>query len=264
MIVLLLTNKRLGYEARRLKEEFESRGHHVDHNVPTATPDVVVARQLGLLNSSNLYLALHYHGLGVRVINTPQAAILAKNKYDSGKLFQANNLPVPRTEQLTTIDQIRNFNYPVVVKVLRGSRGHGVYLCHTREQVENKFNGPDPMIIQKYIDARPGQDLRVFVVGDRVIGVMHRQSVDGDFRANISQGGQGQPYTLTPEIENLALTAARVVGLEICGVDLLFDHSGFRVCEINTSPGFKGFDRYCNSNMARVIVDYIEQQCGSL
>jgi RimK family alpha-L-glutamate ligase len=261
MIVLLLTNKRLGYEARRLKEEFESRGHYVDHNVPTATPDVVLARQLGKRNPSNLYLALHYHGIGVRVINTPQSAILAKNKYDSGKLFQANNLPVPRTEELTTIDQIKSFEYPVIVKVLRGSQGHGVYLCHNRKEVESKFNGPDPLIIQEYISACPGEDLRVFVVGGRVVGVMHRQSANGDFRANISQGGRGQSYTLTPEIETLALTASRVVGLEICGVDLLFDHSGFKVCEINASPGFRGFDEFCQSDMARVIVDYIEQKC---
>jgi len=261
MIVLLLTNKKLGYEARQLKAEFESRGHLVDHNIPTATPDIVVARQLGQRNPSNLYLALHYHGLGVRVINTPQAAILAKNKYDSGKLFEANGLPVPWTEELTSVDQLKNFNYPVIVKVLRGSKGNGVYLCHTRDEVEQRFNGADPMIIQEYVDTRPGEDLRVFIVGGRVIGIMHRKSSSGDFRANISQGGTGYPYTLTPEIENLALTAARVVGLEICGVDLLFDQLGFKVCEINASPGFKGFDNFCQSNMAKVIVDYIEQQC---
>lgn len=260
MIVLLLTNKKLGYEARRLKAEFEFRGHQVDHNVPTSTPNVVVARQLGQRNPSNLYLSLHYHGLGVRVINTPQAAILAKNKYDSGKLFEANGLPVPRTEELTSVDQVKNFNYPVIVKVLRGSKGNGVYRCHGRNEVENKFSGADSMIIQEYIDARPGEDLRVFIVGGRVIGVMHRQSIKGDFRANISQGGIGKPYALTPEIENLALTAARVIGLEICGVDLLFDHQGFRVCEINATPGFRGFDEFCQADMAKVIVDYIEQQ----
>jgi RimK family alpha-L-glutamate ligase len=258
MIVLLLTNENLGYEAKHLIKEFVIRGHKVDINKPTATPDVVMARHLGSKIPGNLYLATHYQTMGIPVINTPQSHALAKNKFESGKLFEANNLPVPRTRELTGLNH--DLTYPVVAKVLRGSQGKGVYLCNDEQELEKRFRGPDPMIIQEFINARPGEDLRVFVIGGKVIGVMHRKSLNGDFRANISQGGVGEPYALTPEIESLALTASKTLRMDICGVDLLFDHSGFRLCEINATPGFKGFDKYCGTNMASNIVEYVEQR----
>ena len=257
MIVLLLTNKTLGHEARKLVAAFEQRGHQVDVNVPTATPHMVLARHLGNKNPMNLGLALHYQSMGIPVINTPQSVALAKNKYEAGKLFEANGLPVPHTKELTTLDH--NFSYPLVAKVLRGSQGKGVYLCHTREDLAMASGAHGSMIIQEYIDNRPGEDLRVFVIGGRVVGVMKRKSLDGDFRANISQGGTGEVYPLTPEIETLALNVARIVGLDICGVDLLFAKHGFKVCEVNATPGFKGFDKYCGSTMADLIADYA---CG--
>jgi gamma-F420-2:alpha-L-glutamate ligase len=263
MIILLLTNKTLGHEARKLVQSFVARGHWVMVNTPTETPDIVLARHLGKKNPGNLYLAMHYQSLGIPVVNTPQACALARNKFESGKLFEAHNLPVPKTRELTSIEKTEEFTYPVVTKVLRGSQGKGVYLCNTREEVLERMTGPSPMIVQEYINARPGEDLRVFVIGGKVMGVMHRKSINGDFRANISQGGVGERYELTPEIENLALTAAKIVGLEICGVDLLFDHTGFKICEINATPGFRGFDKYCNTHMATAITEYLEHKvCG--
>ena len=259
MIVLLLTNSPPGHEARKLIAAFAARGHHVDINIPTATPDVVVARHIGTKNPGNLPLALHYQAMGIPVFNTPQSAALAKNKYEAGKLFEANGLPIPRTQELNGLDH--NMPYPLVAKVLRGSQGKGVYLCNNREELETVSQRHGSMIIQEFIDAKPGEDLRVFVLGQRVVGVMHRKSINGDFRANISQGGVGEAYPLTAKIENLALTSARLVGLDICGVDLLFGHNGFMVCEINATPGFRGFDRFCGSSMADLIVDYI---CGQV
>ena len=258
MIVLLLTNQPPGHEARKIIAALESRGHQVDVNIPTGTPNVVVARHIGTKNPGNLPLALHYQAMGIPVINTPQSAALAKNKYEAGKLFAANGLPTPYTQELTTLDH--DMPYPLVAKVLRGSQGKGVYLCTTRAELEQVSRKHGSMIIQEFIDTRPGEDLRVFVIGQRVAGVMHRKSLNGDFRANISQGGVGEAYSLTPEIETLALTAARLIGLDICGVDLLFADTGFKVCEVNATPGFRGFDRYCGSNMAELIADYVCSQ----
>jgi len=255
MIVLLLTNKTLGHEARKLVAAFEARGHQVDVNTPTATPNVVVARHLGSKNPENLPMALHYQSMGIPIINTPQSAALAKNKFEAGKLFAANGLPTPITRELTTLDH--DLPYPLVAKVLRGSQGKGVYLCQNRAELEQVSQQHGSMIIQEFIDAKPGEDLRVFVIGHRVVGVMKRKSINGDFRANISQGGVGESYPLTPEIETLALTVARLIGLDICGVDLLFAEQGFKVCEVNATPGFRGFDKYCGSSMAELIADFV-------
>jgi gamma-F420-2:alpha-L-glutamate ligase len=87
---------------------------------------------------------------------------------------------------------------------------------------------------------------------------MKRTAADGDFRANISNGGHGEFYEITEEIDRIATQTAAALGLDIAGVDLLFDKNGFLVCEANSSPGFSGMDKYCNQDMAQSIVDYIK------
>ena len=113
------------------------------------------------------------------------------------------------------------------------------------------------MIVQEYMATKPGEDLRVFVVGGKVIGAMRRTAPEGDFRANITGGGTGSNYEVTPEIEYLARETARVLELNIAGVDLLFSETGFVVCEANSNPGFSGFEKYCQVDVADHITEYI-------
>jgi RimK family alpha-L-glutamate ligase len=99
------------------------------------------------------------------------------------------------------------------------------------------------MIVQEYMNERVGEDLRVYVVGGKVLGAMRRTAPEGDFRANITGGGTGSSFEVTPEIEYLAIETARILGLSIAGVDLLFGKTGFVVCEANSNPGFQGFEK---------------------
>ena len=101
-------------------------------------------------------------------------------------------------------------------------------------------------------------------MGGRAIGAMLRQSTDGSFKANISRGGVGEPYPLTPEIEWLATEAARVVGLDIAGIDLLFDGDHFRICEANSAPGFEGFEPATGINVARQILEFAAVRLGRI
>jgi RimK family alpha-L-glutamate ligase len=114
------------------------------------------------------------------------------------------------------------------------------------------------MIVQEFVGAQAGTDLRVFVVGGKVIGAMKRTAPEGDFRANITNGGQGQAYPVCDEMDMLCRETAKVLGLDIAGIDLLFDTDGFKVCEANSAPGFEGFERYCQVNIAKSIVDYVK------
>jgi len=100
--------------------------------------------------------------------------------------------------------------------------------------------------------------LRVLVIGGKVVGAMKRTAPEGDFRANISSGGTGEVFPITDEIEYIAREAAKVLGLDIAGIDLLFDHRGFRVCEANSNPGFHGFEKYCDLDVADIITEYIK------
>ena len=113
------------------------------------------------------------------------------------------------------------------------------------------------MILQQYIDTRPGQDLRVWVIGGQVLGAMLRRSTDGSFKANISRGGDGMAFALNPELEQLAAQAVAAVNLGIAGVDLLFDGSGYNVCEVNSAPGFAGFEAATGLNVARAVLQHV-------
>jgi gamma-F420-2:alpha-L-glutamate ligase len=114
------------------------------------------------------------------------------------------------------------------------------------------------MIIQEFVDAQPGTDLRVWVIGGKTVVAMKRTGAEGDFRANISQGGTAELFEITDEVDYLARETARVLGLQIAGVDLLFDKDGYKICEANSSPGFEGMDQYCGQDMAQRIVDFIK------
>jgi gamma-F420-2:alpha-L-glutamate ligase len=107
------------------------------------------------------------------------------------------------------------------------------------------------MIIQEYIKESEGKDLRVIVIGGRVVGAMQRKSTDGSFKANISRGGQGEAYDVDDQMELLAIQTAKVLDLDIAGVDLLFHSDGYRICEANSSPGFKGFEAALDINVPK-------------
>jgi RimK family alpha-L-glutamate ligase len=162
-----------------------------------------------------------------------------------------------------------HIGFPCVIKVLVGSFGEGVYLCQTEKEYHKlieflkNLDNEKKLLVQEYLNDYPGVDLRVFVVGDKVLGAMKRIAPEGDFRANITIGGKGEPYTVTPEIEEIALATAKALGLEIAGIDLLFDNRGFRVCEANSNPGFNGFDHYCGTNIAGEMVEYIVKKLSN-
>jgi RimK family alpha-L-glutamate ligase len=156
-----------------------------------------------------------------------------------------------------------HIGFPCVIKVLVGSFGEGVYLCHSETEYKKlieflkNLDNDKKLLVQEFINDQPGEDLRVIVVGNKVIGAMKRTAPPNDFRANITIGGTGESFPVTAEIESIALATAQALGLEIAGIDLLFDKRGFRVCEANSNPGFNGFDHYCNTDVASEIVSYV-------
>jgi gamma-F420-2:alpha-L-glutamate ligase len=114
------------------------------------------------------------------------------------------------------------------------------------------------LIFQEFIKSSHGTDLRVVTVGGRVVGAMKRTSSDGNFKSNYSRGGTVQKYEITPEIEWLVLEISRKLDLDIAGIDLLLDHDGFKICEVNSSPGFKGLEKACEKNIAKEIISFVK------
>ncbi|PIQ76083.1 RimK family alpha-L-glutamate ligase [Candidatus Peregrinibacteria bacterium CG10_big_fil_rev_8_21_14_0_10_49_24] len=206
----------------------------------------------------------HMERLGVFVLNTHDSVALAMDKMASIQTLSSNSLPIPKTIlakfplDLELID--KEFTYPVIIKKLSGSHGTGIALCQDRSQLDDTagFVGRSSnAIIQECIEDSIGRDIRVFVVGGRAIGAMIRTAKTGSFKANYSAGGSVCRVELTPEMEWLALESARIVGLDIAGVDLLFDRGGYRICEVNSSPYFMGFEEATGIDIPTEIFNFV-------
>ena len=281
------------YETQKLIEEFEKQGLKVRVVNPQdvdifvdrddrksirvsgkgrTLPDFVIPRT----GSGTTYfikaIIRHLERLGVILINGSDAIDNVKDKLYTQQVLGQSSLPVPKTllvKHPIDIDFVeKNIGYPSIIKTLSGSFGAGVFLCENRKQLQQLLKMAEitkpsyNIIIQEFIKESHGKDLRVLVVNGKVVGCMMRQSVDDDFRANITRGGEGIPYQIDDEIEWLGGESSRLLNLDIAGVDLLFDKEGYRICEVNSSPGFEGMDKYCKTNVAEQIVTYVKHKIG--
>lgn len=207
--------------------------------------------------------------LGVYSCNHSTAIETVRDKMFLSQLLAQSDLPSPKTMLVkfpVSISVVeREIGFPLVIKNISGARGIGIHLCETVQSFRDLMDliashgGNCQMVLQEFVASSYGRDLRVFVLGGKVIGCMKRFSKDS-FKANYSLGGEVEPYSLTPEIEHLAIKCANLFNLEIAGIDLLFDTEGFKICEANSSPGFKGMERATNTNIALQILEYVKNK----
>jgi RimK family alpha-L-glutamate ligase len=288
-VIILSKQERNEYETTRLIESLASKGiaaracHPdnfdiiVDRNIKEGIryngevielPQLVLVRLGAGILPFQLAVIRHFEQAGVLCVNSSTAIEIVKDKLRSSQMLSRAGLAIPDTMLVRfPIDEglvTDNIGFPCVVKLVTGSYGEGVHLCETISDYKKLIGFVDSlgakktMIVQEYLGERVGEDLRVLVIGGKVIGAMKRTAPEGDFRANITNGGTGSNYPVTDEIEFLARETAKALGLDIAGVDLLFDSRGFRVCEANSNPGFSGFERYCATDVADAITEYIK------
>lgn len=163
------------------------------------------------------------------------------------------------TIDISQLHAIENtLSYPLVVKQSYGSLGKQVYLANNRQQLLDILTTLQhkPHMIQQYIDTSAGKDIRVIVVGGKVLGCMLRQS-NGDFRSNVAQGGQTSTYPLTSEIERIATTVSNQLQLDYCGLDLLIDNNKLLLCEVNSNAFFEAFEHTTGINVAQAYAKHI-------
>jgi len=281
------------YETQKLIEEFEKQGikvrvvHPDDIDIfvdrddrksilvagrTRQLPDFVMPRT----GSGTTYfikaIIRHLERLGVVLINGSDAIDNVKDKLYTQQILGESKLPVPKTllvKHPINLEWVEtNINFPVIIKTLSGSFGAGVFLAENKKQLEQLVKMAEitkksyNIIVQEFIKDSWGKDIRVFVLNKKVIGCMMRQSTDDDFRANITRGGEGIPYQITDEIEWLGGESARLLHLDIAGVDLLFNNGSYSICEVNSSPGFEGMDKFTKTNIAEDIVNFVKLKIG--
>ena len=229
-------------------------------------PDVLLARTGSGTGYFNLSVIRQFERMNVPTLPNSASIEASKDKLYANQILAQAGLPIPKT-LLTRFpckaDLVeKQVGFPCVLKVITGSHGAGVYLCRTPKEFEDlselisSLDSKTSMIIQEYISDSEGRDLRVIVIGGRVVGAMQRTATDGSFKANISRGGEGAPHDVDDEMEMLAIQVAKVLDLDIAGVDLLFHPDGYKICEANSSPGFKGFEKALDINIPEKVFSY--------
>lgn len=240
--------------------------------------DCVKEDKLVIFWDKDIRLASYLEDCGYMVFNSSKAIGACDDKSVTQRILTQAGIPMAKTILAPmTFSGIGYTNYdylgkvidllgfPMVVKECFGSFGQQVYLVHSEgELLEQVMNiGTKPMLFQEYIKSSHGRDIRLQVVGDRVVASMYRYSNSDDFRANISNGGKMKPYLPTKEQEELAVKSCKLLGLDYGGVDLLFGEKDESVvCEVNSNAHFKNIYDCTGINVAEYIMEYIVQKIG--
>ena len=206
---------------------------------------------------------------GVPTSNSSLGISQSRNKLRCHQLLSRKGVDMPITgfaHNIHDIDALLDSvgGTPVILKLLEGSQGKGVVLAETRKSAESiiaAFRKLDAnFLVQEYIEEAGGSDIRALVVGKTVVGAMMRTAAEGEFRANLHQGGNAGVIKLTKEEKALALHATRAVGLKIAGVDLIRSSRGPLVLEVNSSPGLEGVEKATEKDIAGRIIKFLEKQ----
>ncbi|MBT8144885.1 MAG: 30S ribosomal protein S6--L-glutamate ligase [Gammaproteobacteria bacterium] len=277
------------YSTRRLVEAGRERGHTMRvinplrcyMNIAAHRPeihyrgekldefDAIIPRIGASITFYGTAVLRQFEMMGVFPVNESVAITRSRDKLRSLQLLSRRGVGLPVTGFAHSPDDVRDMigmvgGAPVVIKLLEGTQGIGVVLAETpkaAESVIEAFMGLKAnILVQEFIEEAGGADVRCFVVGDRVIAAMKRQAADGEFRSNLHRGGQAMVIKLTPEERATAVRAAKVMGLNVAGVDILRSNHGPVIIEVNSSPGLEGIEAATGHNVAGVIMKFIEKK----
>ncbi|HEY7747617.1 MAG TPA: 30S ribosomal protein S6--L-glutamate ligase [Aestuariivirgaceae bacterium] len=285
-IALLTRNPKL-YSHQRLIESATQRGHEIvpiDYlkcymNITSRRPelryrgellggfDAVIPRIAASHTFYGLAVLRQFEMMGVFPLNESVAIGRSRDKLRSLQILARDGVGLPVTaftNDAGRTDEIIKMvgGAPVVVKLLEGTQGIGVVLGETHKSAKSvieAFHGAQiAILVQQYVKEASGQDIRVFVVGSRAVAAMQRTGAAGEFRSNLHRGGHAEAVKITPEERSTAIQAARSMGLNVCGVDLLRALQGPAVMEVNSSPGLEGIEQSTGVDVAGKIIEFLE------
>lgn len=290
MKIAILSRKRSLYSTRRLAEAARARGHEAavmdplnfDIRLGRAGPEMfynkrrvkdihaVVPRIGQSITFYGLAVVRQFEMMGIYSVNESQAIARSRDKLRSLQLLSRADIAMPDTVFSRHPEHVKYAvdmvgGAPVIIKLTTGTQGIGVMLADTaaaaESMIETMHGLNQNILIQQYIAESKGRDVRAFVVGGKVVASMTR-TADGEdeFRSNIHRGGRGESVKLDAEYRRTAVAAARTMGLNVAGVDMLISDHGPMVMEVNSSPGLEGIEAATGVDVADVIMAFIEKQ----
>ncbi len=286
-IAMMCVNPKV-YTHQRLIEAAEKRGHQLDviHtlrtiiNIASHKPaliyddrklegyDAVIPRIGASITFYGLAVLRQFEMMGVYPLNESVAIGRSRDKLRSMQLLSRKGIGLPVTtfahdpKKAAEVVKMAG-GAPVVIKLLEGTQGIGVVLAETPKSAQSvieAFRGANVnILVQEFIKEAGGSDIRCLVIGDKVVASMERTGAEGDFRSNLHRGGSAKMIKITPQERSTAVSAAKAMGLNVCGVDLLRANHGPVIMEVNSSPGLEGIEQASGIDVADKIIEYIEK-----
>ncbi|MFU8883348.1 MAG: 30S ribosomal protein S6--L-glutamate ligase [Rhodobacterales bacterium] len=288
MKIAMMTRNAALYSHQRLKEAAEARGHELDFvntlrcsmNIASRRPeiyydgqklpryDAVIPRIGASVTFYGLAVLRQFEMQGVYPLNESVAIGRSRDKLRSMQLLARDGIGLPVTtfahdpKQTEEVVKLAG-GAPLVIKLLEGTQGIGVVLADTdrsAKSVIEAFRGAGVnILVQEFIKEAGGTDIRAIVVGGKVVAAMQRTGAEGEFRSNLHRGGSAKAIKISPEERSTAIRAAKSMGLNVCGVDMLRSNHGPVVMEVNSSPGLEGVEKATGKDIAGMIIEFIEK-----
>ncbi len=288
-IILLASNPEL-YSNQRLMEAAEASGHEIQFvnirdcyiNIASGKPEVyhqddkklenfdaVIPRIRPSMTFYGTTIVRQFEMMNVYCLNKSLPITSSRDKLNTLQLLSQENLPMPTTSFSHSVYETKHLikmvgGAPLVIKLLEGTKGVGVVLAETTKAAESVINAfkslKADILVQEFIKESKGRDIRCFVVGNKVVASMERQAEEGEFRANMHLGGKATAIEITAEERALAIKAAKILGLDIAGVDMVRSNFGPKILEINSSPGLEGIETATGVDVAGAIIKFLEKK----
>lgn len=234
-------------------------------NKVISLPDIVIVRNLN--NYQAISLVRQFEEYGVTTINTLTKTELAKNKFATLQVLSSHNIPVPKTtlihENIILENIEKEFKYPLLLKKNMGHLGQGIILCQNASQLRDILDTfkisllPHiQFMIQEFITHSKGKNVRVIVIGNKVIGAILKEVDKSEYKTNSTFGSKTSIYTIDKKLERISLQTAQVLGLDIAGIDFLMDKDEYKICEVNFQPMFERFEKTTQTNVAKAIIEH--------
>jgi len=285
----ILSREPGNYSTQRLAEAAAARNHMVEiinttqcyMNITSHKPEVhidgralegfdaIIPRVGASVTFYGMAVVRQFEAMGVYCLNSSAAIGASRDKLYAHQLLARSSVGMPDTgfarSPKATNELIKFVNgAPLVVKLLEGTQGRGVVLAETKKAAESvigAFQGLGAnILVQEFIKEAGGEDVRCFVVGNKVVGAMKRIAQEGEYRSNLHRGGKAVKVRLTKEERATAVQAAKVMGLQLAGVDLLRSEHGPKVLEVNSSPGLEGIEKTTGKDIAELVIEHIEKR----
>ncbi len=287
-IAVLASNPEL-YSNKRIMEAGEERGHNMHFlnirqcymNISAGQSEVyyrggelqtqmdaVIPRIKPSMTYYGCAVARQFESMGAYCLNDAESIAKSRDKLRSLQLLSAYGIPMPVTgftnSPTDTADVIQMVGgAPLVIKLLEGTQGRGVVLAETDKAAESVINAFKSLraniLVQEFIKEAQGKDIRCFVIDGKVVGAIQREAAVGEFRANLHLGGTASTVKITTDERKIAINAAKAMGLEVAGVDIIRSRTGAKVLEINSSPGLEGIEDITEKDVAGLMIDSIEK-----